>query len=365
MPHQISKEDIYQVLKQVNHPEIQKRNLVELEVIKDVCVKNCSVLVTLALPNLNVPIKDDLIDAVRQAVIGIGDELNVEVDVAEMSPDQRAAFLAAAREEGASPKPGTCVKKVIAVLSGKGGVGKSSVAGLLATSLRRAGHQVGILDADITGPSIPKMFGVSKVPEMGPDGILPVSSLRGIKIMSINLLLPDKDQPVVWRGPLIGGAIKQFWTDISWGDLDFLIIDLPPGTSDAALTVMQSLPLNGVLLVTSPQDLAGMVVRKAAHMALHLGIPIIGLVENMSYIACPNCGTQIDLFGQSSSEDTARKIGTHVLGHLALDSALSTFCDRGGIEQYYSDDFELITDTVVQRIAALDLLPSIDLGTPQ
>ena len=181
--------------------------------------------------------------------------------------------------------------------------------------------------------------------------------------MSINLLLPDKDQPVVWRGPLIGAAIKQFWTDIAWGDLDFLIIDLPPGTSDAALTVMQSLPLNGVLLVTSPQDLAGMVVRKAANMALHLGIPIIGLVENMSYIVCPHCGSQINLFGNSRTEETARKIGTNLLGHIALDSEISVFCDSGEIEEYYSEDFEVISETVVHRTATLDLMPMADVDT--
>jgi Mrp family chromosome partitioning ATPase len=360
MPDKISKEDIYQVLKQVNHPEIKNRNLIDLELVKDVNITNSSVSVTLALPNLNVPIKDELIESIRQAVAGVGDDLIVDVSVTEMNPDQRAALLAAAREEGSAPNPGTQVKKVVAVLSGKGGVGKSSVAGLLACSLRRAGYQIGILDADITGPSIPKMFGVSKVPEIGPDGILPVRSMRGIKIMSINLLLPDKDQPVVWRGPLIGGAITQFWTDIAWGDLDFLIIDLPPGTSDAALTVMQSLPLNGVLLVTSPQDLAGMVVRKAANMALHLGIPIIGLVENMSYIVCPNCEIKINLFGQSKAEDTARKIGTHVLGWLPLDSALSIFCDSGEIEEYYTDDFEVISSAVLQRIAAADFVPAVD-----
>lgn len=362
MPKQISKSDIYQTLRQVNHPEMRNRNLVELEVVKDVNVKNSNVLVTLALPNLNVPIKDELIEAVKRVVTDVWDDLIVDVCVTEMNPDQRSAFLSIAREEGSSQKSGTQIKKVIAVLSGKGGVGKSSVAGLLASSLRRAGYQVGILDADITGPSIPKMFGVSKLPEVSPDGILPVRSHWGIKIMSINLLLPDKDQPVVWRGPLIGNTIKQFWTDIVWGDLDFLIIDLPPGTSDAALTVMQSLPLNGVLLVTSPQDLAGMVVRKAANMALHLGIPIIGLVENMSYIVCPKCDTQINVFGSSQAEDTARKIGTNILGHIALDSALSIFCDNGEIEEYSSEVFEIITEIVVQRTGTLDFVPTDDVS---
>lgn len=362
MPKRISESDIYQVLNHVNHPEIKNRNLVELGVISEVSVKNSNAHVTLALPNLQSPIKREIIEAVKQAVSELTDNLIVDINVTEMNPDQRSAFLAIAREEHSSPKPGTHINKVIAVLSGKGGVGKSSVAGLLASSLRRAEYQVGILDADITGPSIPKMFGVNKSPEVSPEGILPVSSLRGIKLMSINLLLPDKDQPIVWRGPLIGGAIQQFWTEIAWGDLDFLIIDLPPGTSDAALTVMQSLPLNGVLLVTSPQDLAGMVVRKAAYMALRLGIPIIGLVENMSYIICPKCSTQIDLFGESNAEETARKIGTELLGHIALDSALSVFCDCGEIEKYYSEAFEVITITVVQRLETMQMIPTVDVS---
>jgi Mrp family chromosome partitioning ATPase len=362
MPKQISKSDIYQALSHVNHPEITNRNLVDLRVISEVHVKDSNVHVTLALPNLQSPIKGELIEAVKQAVSEITDNLNVDISVTEMNPEQRSAFLAIAREEHSSPKPSTHVKKVIAVLSGKGGVGKSSVAGLLASSLRRAGYQVGILDADITGPSIPKIFGVSKSPEVSPEGILPVRSFRGIKIMSINLLLPDKDQPVVWRGPLIGGAITQFWTEIAWGNLDYLIIDLPPGTSDAALTVMQSLPLNGVLLVTSPQDLAGMVVRKASFMALRLGIPIIGLVENMSYIICPKCSNRINLFGNSRADETARKIGTELLGHLALDSALSVFCDSGEIEEYYSEAFEVITTTVVQRLENMQMIPTVDVS---
>ncbi len=363
MPKQISKSDIYQSLNQVKHPEMNNRNLVELQVVKDVAIKNSNVLVTLSLPNLNVPIKDELIETVKQAVIDVSEDLIVDVKVTEMNPEQRSVFSAIAREEQRSPKASTHVKKIIAVLSGKGGVGKSSVAGLLASSLRRAGYQVGILDADITGPSIPKMFGVSKSPEVGPDGIFPVRTHRGIRIMSINLLLPDKNQPVVWRGPLIGGTIKQFWTDITWGDLDFLILDLPPGTSDAALTVMQSLPLDGVLLVTSPQDLAGMVVRKAANMAIHLGVPIIGLIENMSYIVCPKCGTQINVFGIGQVEETAREIGTNILGQIALDSELSILCDRGEIEEYHSEAFEVIAEAVLQRTATLDLVPAVKMST--
>lgn len=245
------------------------------------------------------------------------------------------------------------IGKVLAVMSGKGGVGKSSVAGLLASALQRRGMQIGILDADITGPSIPKMFGVHQMPQAGPGGIFPVDSSTGIRLMSINLLLPDEDQPVVWRGPLIGRAIQQFWSDILWGELDALIVDLPPGTADAALTVMQSLPLKGILLVTSPQDLAGMVVRKAANMAKHLEIPLIGLVENMSYIVCPECNTQINLFGSSRAEATARQIGIPMLGRIPLDTKLSMLCDAGAIEDYRCDEFETISDKVLEiaRIA--------------
>jgi Mrp family chromosome partitioning ATPase len=238
------------------------------------------------------------------------------------------------------------IGKVLAVMSGKGGVGKSSVAGLLASALQRRGMQIGILDADITGPSIPKMFGIHQTPDAGPQGIFPVISRTGIRLMSINLLLPNEDQPVVWRGPLIGRAIQQFWSDILWGDLDVLIVDLPPGTADAALTVMQSLPLHGIVLVTSPQDLAGMVVRKAANMAKHLAIPLIGLVENMSYILCPACNTRIDLFGASQADATARQIGIAMLGRIPLDTELSTLCDAGAIEDYRCNAFEEITDKV-------------------
>jgi Mrp family chromosome partitioning ATPase len=255
------------------------------------------------------------------------------------------------------PKPGVHIRQVLAVMSGKGGVGKSSVAGLWAASLKRRGLEVGILDADITGPSIPKMFGAHQTPEAGPEGIQPIESRQGIKLMSINFLLPNEDQPVVWRGPLISRAIQQFWSEIAWGDLDVLVVDLPPGTSDASLTVMQSLPLDGILLVTSPQDLAGMVVRKAANMAEGLGVRLIGLVENMSYILCPQCGAKIDLFGPSRGEFTAQWIGTDLLGHLPLDSRISTLCDKGEIESYFSDDFEGIVNHLVKRIPIKERVP--------
>jgi len=347
----ISRSEVLQALGQVMHPEIQSRNLVELGMIPEVVVEGTQVFVILALPSLNAAIKDELVVAVRQAVTGLADGLEVKVDVTEMDEDQRASFSTFAREAQLISNPLGYVSIVLAVMSGKGGVGKSSVAGLLAAALRRREYLVGILDADITGPSIPMMFGANQMPMAGSQGIFPVNSRTGIKLMSINLLLPDKDQPVVWRGPLIGRAIQQFWSEIEWGKLDFLIVDLPPGTADASLTVMQSIPLDGIVLVTSPQDLAGMVVRKAANMAKRLEIPLIGLVENMSYIVCPKCGEKTLLFGKSQAESSAKMIATPMLGHLPLDTLLSVLCDCGTIEDYRNDELERITDKVIEYVS--------------
>jgi Mrp family chromosome partitioning ATPase len=359
MTFHLPKSEVFQALSQVKHPEIKGRNLVELGMIQEVIIKEDKVLVMLALPSLDVPIKQELVDSVRQAVIQIAKGLELEVRLTEMADPQKAAFQSAAKGEmKVAPQNGVHIRRVLAVMSGKGGVGKSSVAGLLACSLRKRGLKVGILDADITGPSIPKMFGVHQPPEGGAEGIQPIESRNGIKLMSINFLLPDEDQPVIWRGPLISRAIQQFWSDIAWGDLDMLVVDLPPGTSDASLTVMQSLPLDSILLVTSPQDLAGMVVRKAANMAVRLGVRLIGLIENMSYIYCPQCGAKIELFGPSRAQNTARLIGTSLLGHLPLDPQFSILCDKGSIESYHNPEFEQITDRVV-KIAPVGELESL------
>ena len=351
MSQEISESSVYQALKLIKHPEIKNRNLVELGMIPEIRINGKRILVILALPNPEIPIKQILIDSVRQAAGGMGDGLEVEVSVTEMDAEQKKTFVAMAVESHVAAGPKGTISKVVAIMSGKGGVGKSSVAGLFASALRRRGLQVGILDADITGPSIPKVFGVVQNPEAGPEGILPVESRTGIKLMSINLLLPQEDQPVVWRGPLISRAIEQFWSEIVWGNLDYLIVDLPPGTSDAALTVMQSLPLDGIVLVTSPQDLAGMVVRKAANMGKHLGIPLIGLVENMSHIICPECGTKIYPFGDSRAQDTATLIVTTMIGHTPLDTQLAVQCDRGEIEDYFGDEFEAIVEKLIRLIS--------------
>jgi Mrp family chromosome partitioning ATPase len=324
--------------------------------IKDVTAEDGKVTVTLALPFKEIPIKDNLVGDIRSAVMDLDASTAVEVDLVEMSQQERAAFMAAA--EG--PKPAQSINEidhVVAVLSGKGGVGKSSVAALLAVALNRAGQRVGVLDADITGPSQPKMFGLHRPPPMSPQGISPARTASGIKLMSINLLLPNEDEAVIWRGPLISGAIKQFWNEVVWGKLDYLVVDLPPGTSDASLTVMQSIPLSGVVLVTSPQDLAGMVVRKAARMAQHMKAPILGLIENMSYATCPECGAKIEVFGPSQVAYTATQLGVPLLGQIPLDPELSRHCDMGTIDRYDSEAFEPIAEQLVERMPALKTTP--------
>jgi len=344
----VSVDRVRNALEGVMHPEIEGRNLVELGMIKDIVVENSRVDITLALPFEKIPIKDDLVRSIRKAVNALSDGLNVQVRTAEMTQKERAQFMT--YSQGGDPlesHPENNIAYVIAVMSGKGGVGKSSVAGLLAVALRRQGYRVGVLDADITGPSIPKMFGAQQHPVGGPAGILPVGTKTGISLMSINLLLQSEDQAVIWRGPLISKAIQQFWHDIAWGDLDYLVVDLPPGTSDASLTVMQSIPLTGVVMVTTPQDLAGMVVRKAAGMAKQMGAPILGLVENMSYATCPKCGTRIEVFGPSQGERTGQRIGARFLGHLALDPELATRCDAGEIEDYAAAAFDPIAKKVI------------------
>ncbi len=229
------------------------------------------------------------------------------------------------------------IRHVIAVMSGKGGVGKSSLSALAAVALVREGYRVGLLDADITGPSIPKLFGMQQQPESINGKIAPPETELGIKIMSLNLLLPHEDDPVIWRGPLIGGAVKQFWTDVIWGEIDYMVVDLPPGTGDAPLTVMQSLPLDGLLIVTSPQELAVMVVKKAIKMARMMDVPILGLVENMSMLLCPHCGKEVEPFGPSQAEMVAAETGIKLLGTIPLDPEISSLGDSGKIEQYRVD----------------------------
>ena len=228
------------------------------------------------------------------------------------------------------------IKHVVAVVSGKGGVGKSMVTSLLATLMSGKGYKVGILDADITGPSIPKSFGIMGNAMQNELGILPAESKGGIKIMSVNMLLKENDAPVVWRGPVIAGAVKQFWQDVVWGDLDYLFIDCPPGTGDVPLTVFQTIPLDGIVMVTSPQDLVSLIVKKAYNMAKMMNINILGLVENMSYVKCPDCGKQFSVFG-CGSDDIAKELDIDLLGKLPIDISLTQMVDNGCIEHFNED----------------------------
>ncbi|MGE5593254.1 MAG: Mrp/NBP35 family ATP-binding protein [Betaproteobacteria bacterium] len=253
------------------------------------------------------------------------------------------------------------IRHVVAVMSGKGGVGKSSVTALLATAFAREGYKAGVLDADITGPSIPRMFGIKKRADSFEFGLLPVQSetLR-IPVMSINLLLPHEDDPVIWRGPIIANVVKQFWTDVVWGDLDFLFVDLPPGTGDAPLTVMQSLPLDGIVIVSSPQDLAVMVVKKAIKMARILNTHLLGLVENMSYVICPHCGNKHEVFGPSKGQAVSEATDIPLLATLPLDPKLSELCDKGCIEDYKSDAVASVVDFIVKIVDHMDKLKAKD-----
>lgn len=225
------------------------------------------------------------------------------------------------------------IKKVIGVVSGKGGVGKSLVASLLACAAAKGGKATAILDADITGPSIPRAFGLTDPAENSELGIFPAKSAGGVEVMSLNLLLPNDTDPVVWRGPMIAGAVKQFWTDVVWGDVDYMFIDMPPGTGDVPLTVFQTVPLDGVVVVTTPQELVGMIVEKACRMAELMKIPVLALVENMSYAVCPECGKPFELFGKSRVEATAKRLGIPLWARLPLDPGLAEACDTGRIEQ--------------------------------
>ena len=238
------------------------------------------------------------------------------------------------------------VKKVIAVVSGKGGVGKSLVTGLLSVLTKRNGHSTAILDADITGPSIPKMFGIHEKAMGTEDGILPVESRTGVKMMSVNLLLENDTDPVIWRGALIAGTVKQFWTDVLWGDVDYMFVDMPPGTGDVPLTVFQSLPVDGIIIVTSPQELVGMIVEKAAKMAKMMNIPVLGLVENMSWIGCPDCGKKIYPFGESQTAKVALEEGIPLLAQLPIDPALARECDTGVIELFNEDWMDPVISAV-------------------
>lgn len=241
-----------------------------------------------------------------------------------------------------APHKKSNIKKVIAVVSGKGGVGKSLVTGLSSVIANRCEYKTAILDADITGPSIPKMFGIEGQVAANEEGIFPAETATGIKLVSTNLILENPTDPVIWRGPVIGGVVEQFWTDVMWGDVDYMFVDMPPGTGDVPLTVFQSLPVDGIIIVTSPQDLVSMIVEKAVNMAKMMNIPVLGLVENMSYLECSDCGKKINVFGDSNIDELAKEKGIEVLGKIPVTPKLAELCDAGEIERFEGNWLETI-----------------------
>ncbi|MFC2020833.1 P-loop NTPase [Chloroflexota bacterium] len=293
------------------------RSLVKMNLLKNINIADGKVDVTLASAALASDDQEWLKDKIKDVVGRIDGVKEMNISFVD-----------------GIPKDLNSIGNVIAVMSGKGGVGKSLVASLVAVALKRQGHEVGILDADITGPSIPKMFGITDRPSGNESGILPVPSRSGIEVMSINLLLPSEDDAVIWRGPLIGRAITQFWEEVLWGRLDYLVVDLPPGTADAPLTVMQTLPVSGVIIVFTPQDLTAMIVRKAVRMAQKMDKTVLGVVENMSYLYIPEIDKNIEIFGKSRAEEMTQTTGAPLLGQLPIDPELARLCDEGNIESY-------------------------------
>ena len=329
----VTEEQIRESLKEVLVPGVM-RSLVGLNLVREVTVSDQRVNITLASAALNEGTQDWVRTKAKAGVEKLPDINEVKVEFIKIKPTELNQ-----------------IDRVIAVMSGKGGVGKSLVASLIAVALRRQTYEVGILDADITGSSIPKMFGITTRPGGSDTGILPVISRSGIEVMSFNLLLPQEDDAVIWRGPLMSKAVTQFWEDVLWGKLDYLVVDLPPGTADIPLTVMQTIPISGVIIVFTPQDLTTMIVRKAANMARKMSKPILGVVENMSYLYVAEIDKRIELFGRSRGEEMAQAVGAPLLGQLPIDPELAKLCDEGEVERYSSDAFTSMAQTFTQTLS--------------
>lgn len=329
----VTDEQIRESLNRVLVPGV-KRSVGDLNLVRETGISGQTVRVTLASTALNTGAQDWIKNRAEKVLRELPGVSGVEVDFVEASPTELNK-----------------IGHIIAVMSGKGGVGKSLVSSLMAVALNRQGYGMGILDADITGPSIPKMFGISERPAGGDSGILPVLSKSGIEIMSINLLLPSEDDAVIWRGPLIGKTINQFGENVLWGKLDFLIIDLPPGTADAPLTVMQSFPVSGAVIVFTPQDLTTMIVRKAVNMAKSMSKPVLGVVENMAYLYVAEIDKKIELFGRSRGQEMAEAADAPLLGQLPIDPELAGLCDEGKIEQYNVDIIGSLGESLLQAVS--------------
>ncbi len=378
----VTKEDVMTALKDVMDPELHIP-IVNLQMIKKVEIDGERVKVLVALTVGGCPLSKTISDDVQKAVMKLSGVKTVDVETTVMTKQEleelrnsiksRMSAKSAQQPAGTMP-PGINrlerkgIRNVIAIMSGKGGVGKSFVTGFLAVQLNKLGYKVGILDADITGPSIAKMFGLKgPLAVTANKQVLPANTRTGIKVVSMNLILEEPQMPVIVRGPIVNSVIRQMFQDIDWGELHFLLVDLPPGTSDAPLTVFQSLPLQGVIVVTTPQDLALMVVGKAINMAKTLSeqiahVQILGLIENMSYAVCPHCGEKWEIFGHGKSKDAAKSTGIPYLGSVPIDPEISRLADEGKIEEYNNPAFEELTRTV--RLSATKLLEPIPGAMP-
>src|SRR2546430_3060595 len=363
----LDKAVILEQLRGVLDPEIGI-SIVDLNMVRDIGInENGIVQVKIALTVQHCPMAKTLQADVEKAVGKLDGVKSVNVETTAMSKKEleelRVKLQARATNSQthsgqniSTAGPGINklgkrgIRNIIAIVSGKGGVGKSFVTSMLATELRRKGYEVGVLDADLTGPSIAKVFGLSGKPYKAPNGlIVPAKSKTGIKVMSINLVLDDPTMPVIWRGPIVNSVIRQLYWDVDWGDVHYLLVDLPPGTSDSPLTVFQSLPVDGVIVVSSPQDLAAMIVAKAVNMAKKMEAPIMGLVENMSYFQCPGCGEKVEIFCQSNGSGLAAQLDIPYLGGVPLDPEIARLSDQGRIEEYSSPVFENITAELRQK----------------
>ncbi len=329
----IDEEQIKQNLEAVLVPAA-KRSIVGLNMVREISISDGKVDITLASTGLIPGAQDWIKNKTQEAIKNLPEVKEVTVNYSSVKAKELNK-----------------IDQIIAVMSGKGGVGKSLVSGLVAIALKRQGYEVGILDADITGPSIPKMFGIKVPPSGNEDGMLPVLSKSGIEVMSINLLLPSEDEAVIWRGPLISNTVKQFGEDVLWGKLDYLIIDLPPGTADAPLTVMQSFPISGVIVVFTPQDLVEMIVKKAVNMARKMEKRVLGVVENMSYLYVPEIDKKIEIFGKSRGEELARVSNAPLLGQIPIDPELAKLCDAGDIERYTGDIMNNLGEAILKIIS--------------
>ncbi len=359
----IDKDSVVNSLRGVLDPEIGI-SIVDLNMVRGISIDGSHVKVTIALTVAHCPLAKTLQTDVERALKKSDEVRSVTVETTAMSKTELNELRTSLQNRAAQPRPKQGngpgpginrlgkreLRNIIAVASGKGGVGKSFVTSMLAVQLRRLGYEVGILDADLTGPSIAKVFGLKDRPSKGPNGrITPVLTKTGIKVMSINLVLDDPEMPVIWRGPIVNSVIRQLYWDVDWGSLHYLLVDLPPGTSDAPLTVLQSLPLDGVIVVSSPQELASLIVTKAVNMAKKMNAELLGLVENMSYLTCPHCGETINVFGEPQGEKLAKQLGIPFLGSVPVDPVIARLSDHGQIEDYTTPVFQMVADELRVR----------------